>query len=238
MKIKITLMILLFTFTSVFADELDIDESNAVTFGTKRGIKKTKKKLLDKNLIDIKINCFDPLKKEYRELRNLTEVSTDQQFAITIKAKKDVYLYIFNIDSGNNLGVLFPHPSVLKKNPVKVGENFFLPDTKDLMFEFTGKPGIERIFVFASTESHNDFFACSNRIPYDGLNFGTKGHIQVYKTILSEYEKWDASKKEKLNERQAYQLVLIHKRHPEHDVDIKLYQEAKRMLAPDATVEQ
>lgn len=224
------LIISLSTLIDIKADELDLDEGTISTFSSKRGIKKTKKKKINHSLFEISLKYYDPRKEQYIELRDLSQISSDQQFAISITPLKEINLYIFNIDSSNNLSVLFPHPSILKKNPLEENKTILFPDTKELMYEFSGKPGIERIFIFASVDSNSDFFAASTRIPYEGLRFGTKGHIGLYKMILENYEKLKDKKPSAFQEEQAVRYVLIHKKHPESDLDQKVYNEAKKML--------
>ena len=106
--------------------------------------------------LDFKINYVYRTagKGNYKSITNGSVLQSGDYYKIIFTPVEDGYVYIYQVDSANNLYQLFPMASfngvvVNNFNPVKAGKTYFIP-TDRKSFELDDVTGIETIYFVAS----------------------------------------------------------------------------------------
>lgn len=96
---------------------------------------------------------YDPDTKKISELQENDHLEKDDRYKITIKSNKDVYVYVYQIDSEGKLFNLLKLAGKHHEHfPLKSGEKLFLP-SKDASYRLDDAKGVESIFVVATEEA-------------------------------------------------------------------------------------
>ena len=97
---------------------------------------------------------------ELKTITNGDTLTSGDHYKIVFTPDKDCYVYIFQVDSSNQVFQLFPMESfrgvpVNQFNPVKQGKKYVLP-SPDKAFLLDKKVGIERLYFIASREQNEE----------------------------------------------------------------------------------
>jgi len=94
---------------------------------------------------------------EFEEMTEGTILRSGDAYAIYIKPTDTCFLYVYQVDDLGHSFRLFPNQDYrTSRNPVMSGTDFWIPNTDQFLVldETTGK---ERFYIFASSESVEDF---------------------------------------------------------------------------------
>ena len=83
---------------------------------------------------------------EYNEIFDIT---SDNEYQITINLKKKVYVYIYIADSQDNLFLLFPHDFSLFDRSYEVEKNYVIPE-KDSWLSLLPDTHIQKFYIIAT----------------------------------------------------------------------------------------
>ena len=120
-------------------------------------------------------------------IREGATLHSGDRYKIIFKPDIDRYLYIFQMDSGNNIFGLFPLEhfrgvSAHSENPARAGQVYYVP-AQDKSFKLDQQTGKEQIFFISRAEPDQEF----ERLYQDVLqaqNEGDRGEMRVAQAKL------------------------------------------------------
>jgi hypothetical protein len=162
------------------------------------------------------ILCYEDAKGNLHLLTEKSVLTSDNAYAVYVRASNDCYLYIYHVDTSGKAFRLFPNIEYgMGFNPLPSSAGSWIPGTGE-MIELDETLGKEQLYIFASLEKISGFEgSAAKNLTVKDLDLVT-GAKAIAKAIP-------------VGKRDREKVVSL--RHPDQLTDVK-----KKLLAPDALV--
>lgn len=83
----------------------------------------------------------------WQVIQHRDTIKSGEHFKFMLRATHQAHVYVFNIDSGKNVHLLFPRREVRHSNPLQAGKSYHFPDDATLAYEVDRVRGTEEVVV-------------------------------------------------------------------------------------------
>jgi hypothetical protein len=115
----------------------------------------------------------------WRLLQSHDTIRTGDYIKIRFRSSHPVYLYLLNIDSGNNTYALFPREDIAYRNPLEAGKIYFFPEDENKGFEVDDVKGIEEFLFLLSREDSDEINLLLKKVKKEPVKRETLENISI-----------------------------------------------------------